>query len=144
MEMDTMEVCTICMEITIFICYIIAFTTKDIIYINILWTIAFLMGVIGAILVLLSLIDIRLKSKKIAKNNNKKLNKMNRLITTMIILCLIVMIACTINITILINHLSKSSKRTGSLYSTVIDNVLDYITYMICLLFIEMSLVFWT
>ncbi len=141
--------CTIFMEMALFLCCIIAFSTRDILYINVLWTITFLMAVIGAILVLFSLIDIRIKSKRIASSKidslrNSKLNQMNRLIVIMIILCLMVIIACGINLIILINHLTKSKLITDSLYSTVIDNTLDYITYMVCLLFIEILLVFWT
>ena len=158
-------ICTIFMEITLFLCYIIAFTTTDIFYIHICWISSFTFSIIAALLVIFALIDIRKyvynKTKQrilsLYKNNNnnnnnnshKKLEKLNRLLVTMIILCIIMIIASIINLVIMIRHIidldeSKNLFRESTLSSTAIDNVEDYISYFLILLCVEISFVFWT
>mmetsp|Transcript_28751 Transcript_28751/g.45489 ORF Transcript_28751/g.45489 Transcript_28751/m.45489 type:complete len:462 (-) Transcript_28751:1692-3077(-) len=154
-------VCTILVEIVIFLCFIIAFSTSDIFYIHICWICSFLFTIIGALLVLSALFDIikyvykKTEAPSLAMHDNvtvsaNKLNKLNRLLITMMVLCVASITAATINLVTIINHLNKiyqqhhQLQRPGTLDSTAIDNVADYVSYFLILLCVEVSFVIWT
>eukprot|EP01083_Nonionella_stella_P066154 174006_1 len=148
-------ICTVIEEIVLFLFYIIAFTTTDILYFQLCFVSAFSSAIIGAVLVVFALIDILKYVYHKTRNNDKRhtnvrnLKKLNRLLVTMIILCSLVIALSSYNLYLLIQHITRlindeNHFREGTLESRALDNVTDYISYFLILICIEIIFVFWT
>ena len=97
---------TVFQEISLFLCYIIALATSDITYIHFVWITAFGFCVVGALLVLFAMVDIRKYVWKKTRNsdgiNMKNLQKLQRLMMIMIILCIVIIVLSLLNFVIFI------------------------------------------
>eukprot|EP01084_Bolivina_argentea_P206882 353100_1 len=148
--------CTVIQEIALFIFFIVAFTTQDIIYFHICWICSMIMGAIGGVLVIVALFDIiryvyhtTNHIHEVHSIDTTNLNKLKRLLMVMIILGILIITLSTVNVGLMLNHLVHLSEdghlyREGSLKSRALDNVNDYVIYFCILIFIEMIFVFWT
>lgn len=135
-------ICTILMELLLITCFVIAIITERIEYIQIIWIAAYGFCVIGILLVITALINIRLNVKKKTQNKyqnvttnnninnnieskekrNKKpikmhtsihLSKLTRNITLIIILSLILIFVASLSFITLIIHLLQTMHLNG-------------------------------